>query len=66
MMTEKHNHHRKVPHVDSFISQHHAGLHHDHVADEAIGGHTTDLGAPYFKSVNFIGTVTVSQCEVML
>ncbi|KAL6704665.1 hypothetical protein ACN47E_007947 [Coniothyrium glycines] len=33
------------------------GLHHDHIADEALGGHTADLGKSYFTSVNFIGTV---------
>ena len=37
-----------------------AGLHHDHVAEEAIGGHTADLGKSYFTSMNFIGTVIVS------
>jgi hypothetical protein len=38
-----------------------AGLHHDHIAQEAIGGHTADLGKGYFTSMNFIGTVIVSQ-----
>jgi hypothetical protein len=60
MMMEKHNHHRKVLQVDSSTSQHHAGLHHDHIVDEAIGGHTADLGASYFSSVSFMGTVTVN------
>lgn len=36
------------------------GLHHDHIADEAIGGHTADLGKSYYTSLNFIGTVIVS------
>lgn len=36
------------------------GLHHDHIAEEAYGGHTADLGKSYFRSVNFIGTVVVS------
>jgi hypothetical protein len=36
------------------------GLHHDHVAQEALGGRTADLGKSYFRSVNFIGTVIVS------
>lgn len=35
------------------------GLHHDHVAEEAIGGTTADLGKSYFTSVSFIGTVIV-------
>lgn len=35
-------------------------LHHDHIAEEAIGGHTADLGKSYFTSLNFIGTVIVS------
>ncbi|KAH3987503.1 hypothetical protein HBH98_024900 [Parastagonospora nodorum] len=34
-----------------------AGLHHDHIAEEAIGGHTADLGRSYFTSPSFIGTV---------
>ncbi|KAH7406631.1 fungal trichothecene efflux pump [Phaeosphaeria sp. MPI-PUGE-AT-0046c] len=33
------------------------GLHHDHVAEEALGGTTADLGRSYFTSVSFIGTV---------
>jgi hypothetical protein len=36
-----------------------AGLHHDHIAEEAIGGHTADLGRSYFTSPSFIGTVIV-------
>lgn len=36
------------------------GLHHDHIAEEAIGGHTADLGKSYFTSMNFIGTVIVN------
>ncbi|KAF2032852.1 fungal trichothecene efflux pump [Setomelanomma holmii] len=36
------------------------GLHHDHIAEEAIGGHTADLGKSYFTSLNFIGTVTAT------
>lgn len=38
------------------------GLHHDHVAEEALGGRTADLGKPYFTSINFIGTVIVGFC----
>ncbi|KAH7355670.1 fungal trichothecene efflux pump [Pyrenochaeta sp. MPI-SDFR-AT-0127] len=33
------------------------GLHHDHIAEEALGGHTADLGRAYYTSLNFIGTV---------
>lgn len=36
------------------------GLHHDHVAAEALGGRTQDLGKSYYTSINFIGTVIVS------
>jgi hypothetical protein len=35
------------------------GLHHDCVAQEALGGHSGDLGKSYFTSINFIGTVIV-------
>jgi hypothetical protein len=35
------------------------GLHHDRVAEEALGGHSNDLGKSYFTSINFIGTVIV-------
>jgi hypothetical protein len=58
MADEKHNQ-ANASIVDSCAQLHSAGLHHDHVAEEAIGGHTADLGAPYFRSVNFIGTVVV-------
>lgn len=34
-------------------------LHHDHVAEEALGGHTADLGKKYFTSSGFVGTVVV-------
>jgi len=39
------------------------GLHHDHVAHEALGGRTADLGKSYFRSMNFIGTVIVSRSD---
>ncbi|KAI1570818.1 trichothecene efflux pump [Pyrenophora tritici-repentis] len=46
---------------NSSITQEHTslshGLHHDHVAEEALGGHRADLGKSYFTSFNFIGTV---------
>jgi hypothetical protein len=38
-----------------------SGLHHDHIAEEALGGNTADLGKSYFTSMNFIGTVIVGQ-----
>jgi hypothetical protein len=41
-----------------------AGLHHDHIAEEAIGGHTADLGRSYFTSPSFIGTVIVCTYHV--
>ncbi|KAF2440088.1 fungal trichothecene efflux pump [Karstenula rhodostoma CBS 690.94] len=33
------------------------GLHHDHIAAEALGGHTSDLPTGYYRSRSFIGTV---------
>ena len=36
------------------------GLHHDHIAEEALGGTTNDLPAGYYRSAGFIGTVVVS------
>jgi hypothetical protein len=36
------------------------GLHHDHVAQEALGGTTGDLPKGYYRSAGFIGTVVVS------
>ena len=48
---------------ESLTHQHTAsshGLHHDHVAQEALGGHTADLGKSYFTSINFIGTVVAT------
>ena len=35
-------------------------LHHDHIAEEAIGGHSGDLPPGYYHSPAFIGTVIVS------
>jgi hypothetical protein len=49
--------------MDSDLTHEHTnrshGLHHDHVAQEALGGRTADLGKSYFTSINFIGTVIV-------
>jgi hypothetical protein len=36
------------------------GLHHDHVAAEALGGHTSDLPKGYYRSPGFVGTVIVN------
>lgn len=47
--------------TDEDIVRNH-GLHHDHVAEEALGGRTADLGKSYFTSINFIGTVIVGLC----
>ncbi|KAF2677351.1 fungal trichothecene efflux pump [Lentithecium fluviatile CBS 122367] len=33
------------------------GLHHDHIAEEALGGTTRDLPTGYYHSAGFIGTV---------
>lgn len=35
-------------------------LHHDYVAQEALGGTTDDLGASYWRSPRFMGTLLVS------
>ncbi|KAF2644408.1 fungal trichothecene efflux pump [Massarina eburnea CBS 473.64] len=35
-------------------------LHHDHIAAEALGGHTGDLPAGYYRSAGFIGTVVAT------
>ncbi|KAF2119557.1 fungal trichothecene efflux pump [Lophiotrema nucula] len=36
------------------------GLHHDHVAAEALGGHTSSLPKGYYRSPGFIGTVVAT------
>ncbi|KAF1991550.1 fungal trichothecene efflux pump [Aulographum hederae CBS 113979] len=40
--------------------EHNSGLHHDHIAQEALGGTSEDLGATYFKSPAFLGTLSAS------
>jgi hypothetical protein len=40
-------------------------LHHDLVAEEALGGHSKDLGKRYFTSARFIGTVVVSASVIV-
>ncbi|KAF2795214.1 MFS general substrate transporter, partial [Melanomma pulvis-pyrius CBS 109.77] len=43
---------------DHDLTHHHShGLHHDHIAAEALGGHTGDLPDGYYRSLSFIGTV---------
>jgi hypothetical protein len=39
------------------------GLHHDHVAEEALGGTSSDLPKGYYRSPGFIGTVVVSSAS---
>ncbi|KAF2013879.1 fungal trichothecene efflux pump [Aaosphaeria arxii CBS 175.79] len=47
-----------APTHEPSLTQHSSnGLHHDHVAEEAIGGHTSDLPRGYYYSPGFIGTV---------
>jgi hypothetical protein len=62
-MAEEKQYREEVTTDPSLTHQHTAsshGLHHDHVAQEALGGHTADLGKSYFTSVNFIGTVVAT------
>jgi len=65
MAEEKHIHEEAVAYSD--LSRHKTaaseGLHHDHVAAEALGGHTSDLPQGYYHSAGFIGTVIVSDHE---
>jgi hypothetical protein len=58
MADEKH-HQEELATTGSLMQQKSAGLHHDHIAEEALGGHTADLGRSYFTSLSFIGTVIV-------
>lgn len=61
-MTEEKQYREEVT-TEPPLAHHHtsdsAGLHHDHIAQEAIGGHSAELGKSYFRSINFIGTVVV-------
>ncbi|CAN9381956.1 unnamed protein product [Alternaria alternata] len=62
-MAEEKQYREEVTTDPSLTHQHTAsshGLHHDHVAQEALGGHTADLGKSYFTSINFIGTVVAT------
>ncbi len=62
-MAEEKQYHEQVT-TEETLTHHHTasshGLHHDHVAQEALGGHTADLGKSYFTSINFIGTVVAT------
>lgn len=46
--------------LDRYPTAKSEGLHHDHIAAEALGGHTGDLHKGYYRSPGFIGTVIVS------
>lgn len=48
------------PSLDRYPTTKSEGLHHDHIAAEALGGHTADLPSGYYRSPSFIGTVIVS------
>jgi hypothetical protein len=48
---------------DHLSQQESHGLHHDYIAEEALGGTTSDLPAGYYSSAGFIGTVVVSTCN---
>jgi hypothetical protein len=60
-MADEKQYHEDTPTAHPLTQHASAGLHHDHIAQEAIGGHTADLGKGYFTSINFIGTVIVSR-----
>jgi len=47
-------------HISQVKTNNSHGLHHDHVAEEALGGTTSDLPKGYYRSAGFIGTVVVS------
>ena len=61
-MAEKHVHEEVAPDntLDRYPTAKSEGLHHDHIAAEALGGHTSDLPKGYYYSSGFIGTVVVS------
>lgn len=59
MVNEKVGHHEEVLNEYPLTPTKSAGLHHDHVAAEALGGHTGDLPEGYFRSLGFIMTVVV-------
>ncbi|KAF2263053.1 fungal trichothecene efflux pump [Lojkania enalia] len=59
-MTDKENSQENVTNGGSGNALSHQrshGLHHDHVAAEALGGHTSSLPKGYYRSLNFFGTV---------
>lgn len=69
-MTEEKQYHEEVTTASSLTNHQTSsshGLHHDHIAAEALGGHTADLGRSYYTSINFIGTVIVSSiCQRLI
>lgn len=62
MVDEKDMHESVAPgeELDRYPTTKSEGLHHDHIAAEALGGHTGDLPKGYYRSPGFIGTVAVS------
>lgn len=58
-MADEKTTHEEVTNDHHLTHQSRGGLHHDHVAAEAIGGRTKDLPEGYYRSVGFIGTVIV-------
>jgi hypothetical protein len=58
-MADEKQYREEVTTANSLTHHPSAGLHHDHIAEEAIGGLSADLGKSYFTSMNFIGTVIV-------
>jgi hypothetical protein len=66
-MTNAHDEKHVVSQVDTIDNQvtpHHApvaeiAIHHDKVAQEAVGGLYEEMPPGYYRSVNFIGTVVV-------
>lgn len=59
-MAEEKTHQEEISNEQSLHPTKSNGLHHDHIAEEALGGHTSDLPKGYYTSVGFIGTVVVS------
>ncbi|KAL1596485.1 hypothetical protein SLS60_009131 [Paraconiothyrium brasiliense] len=64
MVDVKDVHEQVAPHNDNELNRYPTakseGLHHDHIAAEALGGHTGDLPIGYYHSAGFIGTVVAT------
>lgn len=52
--------------LDRYPTAKSEGLHHDHIAAEALGGHVADLPNGYYRSPGFIGTVVVSSLSSLI